>query len=321
MSLAAVALGGAIASSASAASLTAHRVTADGQVLGQADATTFAYAYGGSARSDVVAFDRVVLRGDDGRSRTVAAPAGCQVSVAQNALLAGECGPRRAIPSSWGDVMRNLFVARLDGTLVTRLDVVGRPGADGIGPDAPTSVGAQWIGSPNYEHGGHWTDAVNWHTGEARSDRQSAAGAVEDVNAPDLQAPLCAPVERVPRVDEAFHLPPDHFSAEAHGRYVLLQTTGSSYSVRRCGSTRPVSLPKGFQPRALSSGWVAGATKVDGTLRVDVVRLANGRRYSVKGAPRTGFPVLTFTRGRLYLGAVGASVRPIYTVKLPKARA
>jgi hypothetical protein len=305
-----VALGGAVAAPASAASLKAHRVIAHGTTLGQADATTFAYS------SDADRTGSVVLRGDDGRVRTVAAPAGCRVSVAQNGLLAGECGPHDPIASSPGSVLRHLFVARLDGSAVTRLDTAGQVGADGSTAGPPSSVGAQWIGSPNAEyHGGEWTEAVNWHTGEVREDRQIAAGTIDDVNAPDLQVPLCAPIERVEHVDDVFGSAPGYFDAQAQGPYVLLQHADGHGTVRRCGSTRPVRLPRGFDARELGGGWAAGAAGAGRGLRIEVVRLADGRRRTVTGIPRS-IPTLTFARGRLYLSDFAGS-NAIYTVKLP----
>jgi hypothetical protein len=299
-------------SQASAASLRAHRVTAHGTMLGQADATTFAYT------SDADASGPVVLRGDDGRSRTVAAPAGCKVSVAQNGLLAGECGAFDPIASSPGNVLRHLFVARLDGSSATRLDAVGQAGADGTVASAPSSVGAQWIGSPNAEyHGGEWTEAVNWHTGEVRESRQDAAGTIDDVNAPDLQTPLCAPVKRVEHVDDVFGSAPGYFEAQAQGRYVLLQHADGNGTVRRCGSRRPVRLPKGFDARELGGGWVAGATGLGRGIRIEVVRLVDGAHRWVTGIPRGSIPALTFTRGRLYLSGFEGS-DAISTVKLPR---
>jgi hypothetical protein len=110
-------------------------------------------------------------------------------------------------------------------------------------------------------------------------------------------------------------------AATVVGRYVLLQTDYGQGELRRCGAAKPVSLPKGFVPQALGAGWVVGRTKVaHAAPRLDLVRLADRRRFVVDGLPAglaAHADALVLTKGRLYVGntyPVGA----ISTVKLPK---
>jgi hypothetical protein len=308
----------ALAAPASATTLHAHRVTAQGSWLGQADATTGAYAAVGYGAPSAV------LRSDDGTSRTVAAPAGCGITAAGSGLLAGECGRPSFLPAAGGPVQLHLFVARLDGTPVARLEAVGRGDvAAGIAPSPPSGIGSQWISSPNgAKHNGSWTEAVNWRTGEVRESYSDDPAKVDDLDQAALGAPLCAPLKRVSRGEPDFDRFPIHFGVDVHGSWALLQESDTAFTLRHCGLPRPVALPKGFLPRALGDGWVAGFTKVaHRSPRLDVIRLADRRRFSVAGVPGTitrptSATTLDLTRGRLY--AFGATPGPIYTIKLPK---
>jgi hypothetical protein len=312
MTVIAVALSAAPAAPAGAADLRAHQMTARANVFGMVDDTTFAYSEPRPGGITAVA-----LRGDDGRTRTVLAPDGCRLSGAGQGLLTGECGTT-AVGSSAETVA--LFVQRPDGTVVTRLSAtISADLANGGGGVAPRAIGDRWIDLPNgAKDSPPWTTAVDWHNGEVRDDLGLPTGPPDarhllDLDAPGLVVPLCSPLRRYPGL--SFEGTTSWADAIVRGRWALLQNPDETFVLRRCGSSRPVALPKGFVPSALGDGWVAGTTRIaHRSPRVDVVRLSDRRRFTVAGVPgqMVNYGTLSLTRARLY-----ASYDGVFTVKLP----
>jgi hypothetical protein len=277
--------------------LHAHRVTADGIWTGVADATTVAYRTGSGAP--------VVLRSDDGSSRTVAAPEGCAISAAGGGLLTSECGRPTEVPHGINQVQLHLAVSRLDGSPVTRFDAVGWADlANAQMSNPPYAIGSQWIRIPNSaKQVSSWSEDVNWHTGDVRETRDTETPAVVDLANPALSVPLCAPLKRVHGVPDIDGLP-GYYGAEVRGSWALVDSA-AGFTLRHCGLARAVQLPQGFAPDALGDGWVAGHTTIaHRSPRVDVIRLSDRRRFAVAGVPgaltHPGVR-LAFTRGRLYV--------------------
>ncbi len=322
----AILVAGCAASSASAATLTAHRVTAGGDPLGTPGASTFAYVAAANG-----AHTSAVLRDDDGRSRTIMAPAGCGITTTGGGLMAGRCGEPRWLPGPGGTVATPAFVAAIDGSSVTRFDMLGQGDAGyGSTPSGPIAVGTRWVTESTFAyHGGDHVEAFDWHAGTVVPSHDDQATAYDDLDAPSGTATLCAPLRRVWFPGEDMGQPAGYLPVTVSGRYALVQTSSAdqdtlvTYRLGRCGSSKPVALPKGFAPFALGHGWVAGTTKVaHRSPRVDVVRLSTGRRTPVAGVPgeitrtaRAG--TFALTQGRLYVSGLVAGRRPIYTVKLP----
>jgi hypothetical protein len=296
----------AAAAPAPATPLHAHRVSPTASWVGTADATVVAYKP-----------DRgpgVVLRSDDGSARTVAAPDGCAITAAGSGMLASSCGQSDFLPDG-NSVMSSLAVSRLDGTLVARFDVRLRAdGANVTVPGMPVAVGKQWIRLPDGgKQAGHWWTDVNWQRpGRVALSGETDGVMVDDLDDDELQEPLCAPLRRTWRGDPDMDNLPGYFAADVRGRWVLLENA-DGHTLHHCGLTRPVTLPKGFQPRVLGDGWVAGFTPVaHRSPRIDVVRLSDRHRFAVAGVPRANID-LALTNGRLYAHGEG-----IFTVKLPR---
>lgn len=301
MTIATVALatGGATASAATATrTLKAHVVATDARWVGAATATMAAYRVDGAIRT----------RTDDGLAHTIPMPEGCDVTAAGSGLLAGECGPMTPNPDlSTGTL--HLGVWRLDGSEVTRFDVTSHEDiANGYGSSPPLEVGAEWIGLADSSKISSWWEYVNWRTHEVRQVYGTDARKISDVNRPELDAALCAPVTRVVFRGPKSH--PTYLDAVVRWPYVLLATREGA-TLRRCGGKAHVSLPEGFEPVTLGYGWVAGWDET----RLQLVRLSDRRRFTVSGVK--GMVNLTLTRGRLYTYSrtVPGTVR---TVTLPK---
>lgn len=267
------------ASAAGAADLRAHLVSDALVPIARADDTTVALQ-----QSVFTPQATMVLRDDDRSTRTIAAPAGCTLSGAGHALVAGLCG-RRDHPDS-SDV--ELFVAGLDGVPIARFTTtVAADNANGYAALAPTGVGRQWLAIPN---GGKdtapWTTTVNWHTGETR-DFADDPERVIDLDGSAPVRPTCA----------------------TRGQVVLAPGEDGSTVLSTCGGRRRLALPKGFHPAALGDGWAFGAVRRAGhRLQAGLVRLSyrRARLYTLSGVPgaaaepdvSTGWAL--FTHHRLY---------------------
>jgi hypothetical protein len=275
-----------VPSAASSADLRAHQVSTTAIPVGVADATTLAY------RPTDLPSAPLVLRGDDGTTRTVPAPAGCALTGVGSGLLAGVCGQVNGTDTS----VLDLVVTGLDGVPVARLSAtVTADNANLFTDFRPAAVGRTWLAIPN---GGKdtppWTTVVDWHTGESSDVTPNAAEAL-DLDRAEPVAPRCG----------------------TRGRLVLVEREDETFALRRCGSSKPVALPRGFRPSALGDGWVAGSTIVRHRLRVDLVRLADRRRFTLAGVPGVAVDpaegTMLLTHGRLYAsGGMG-----IVTVRLP----
>jgi hypothetical protein len=308
------------ASAAPIRTLHARSVADQASWVGQFDATHAAYR---STPGDT----GVVVIADDGATRRVEAPAGCAISGAGTGLLAGSCDedPRPVTYTDGSEgIRRQLVVLRADGSVVTRLYVVGRINGQGLFPaGSPKAVGAQWIRSDaGCFHCGEWWEDINWHTGEVRQSGDDDPRKRSNLDAPPLDVPLCAPLRRSSAPEQEYE--PALLPVTVRGPWALIEGLRGR-TLRHCGLARPVKLPSGFRPEALGDGWVAGTVAVaHRSPRVELVRLSDRRRFVVAGIPgdqaKRGASDFAFTRGRFYVhGDNGSSgLRPLLSVALPR---
>jgi hypothetical protein len=316
LALAAGALIAAAPSTTSAATLQAHRVTADGGWVGQASVSLAAYRVGHDAG--------LTLRSDDGSTRRLAAPEGCVLTGVGGGLAAGRCGTPIAVPNA-NAMATELVVTRLDGTLAARFTVPLHvdPNFSAV-PGPPVAVGEHWIAlRDGAKQGGFWWQDVDWRTHAVRPVYEERADRVDDLDAADLEVPLCAPVRRFSRGEPDMNRYPIHSDAQVRGGWVLLQRDHDDVNftidhvLRRCGAAKPVTLPKGFDARALGDGFVAGYTTVARrSPRLEVIRLSDRRQFTVSsGAGKLTDGALSFTHRQLYV-STGTT---LLTAVLPKA--
>ncbi|HEY6758853.1 MAG TPA: hypothetical protein VI318_05160 [Baekduia sp.] len=309
-----VAVGSASAAAPPVQALKAHVVTTSGTWVGEGDATTVAFRAPWAPAG-------TVTRADDGTTRTALAPDGCTATAAGGGRLGYACGPDTDTEN------RHLAVTSLTGSDVVRLDVPrSLSGGQGAGV-APDAVGAQWLAwRYGFLHESERREAVNWRT-RATMVAAPTSTQVTDYDAPGLDVSLCAPVHVVSSVlygEEGSLVP-----VTVRGRWVLQGAgPGVRVALHRCGSSRAVSLPKGFDAPVLGDGWVGQAVMVGGTPGVTLLRLSDHRRFTVSGLPSARAldrayvrPELSFTHGRLYVHQARdhqAATWVIATVQLPR---
>jgi hypothetical protein len=300
--------------------LHAHEIPAAGEFIGRGNATTVAYRATPGGPATTLA--------DDGTRHTVPLPeAGCEPSVAQNGRLAYECAAPAASSATGKGQPRRFAVTRLDGSDPAFINVeVPVVGADGAVPGRPNGVGAQWISASGASyHGGGFTYAINWHTGELRDVSRLTPTLVADLNAPALAVPLCAPLKLVPVTPTDLSTgEPAFFPYVQRGAFVLISGDPGRSALEpthnrlyKCGSSKPIALPHAFEPQALGDGWVARFAPVPHrSPRLELLRLRDGRELFAAGIPgRLAYGgELSFTAGHLYVH----SGTGLYSVKLPR---
>jgi hypothetical protein len=302
--LAASASTAAAARTAPVRTLKPHEVASWVRWLGATDDTHVAYGRiptDGSATADT----QMVVRPDAGTSATFAPPPGCTSTAAGGGRVLFGCG--------WDDVgqstaVEHVAVMSATGAELTRTSM---PGGGGL-----TAIGEQWIEVPRGTDGNWTTPArmtlLNWHTGETRDVDPTDPATVLDLDADTGVSPLCSGVRAVPRRPEMRPFGLSDLPVVVRAPYALVTTddgivgdpasgrvvfSGEHTALHRCGSPKPIALPKPFARGAvLGYGWVATAAEHDGRAVTDLVRLSDRRRFTV---PMPG--VATFTRGRLYL--------------------
>jgi hypothetical protein len=296
--------------------LTPHEVAPAAVWLGTPDATTAAYRTPASGSA--------ILRADAGRVTTVPAPDGCSARAAGGGRIAYVCGPaaqteRVVAGTTLGGVTRPLAVTSTTGGDVVRLDQWLHADAAGLYAAEPFAVGAQWIRSRNrgyHDHDGYVD--LNWRTGEQREWDLTDPRRVSDLNAPELTAPLCAPLraEVLPLGDISPGGVVRQQPVTVRGRWVLI--THATVTLHRCGTAAPVKLPSGFDLPVLGDGWVAQSHRNG----IHLLRLSDKRQFRVPRvtSAQANDLQLSLTKGRLYVGmsvATGGN-RRLLTVRLPR---
>jgi hypothetical protein len=308
------------ASAGTPRALTPHEVAPATVWLGTPDATTAAYRTPASGSA--------ILRADAGRVTTVPAPDGCSARAAGSGRIAYVCGPavqteRAVAGTTLGGVTRPLAVTSTTGGDVVRLDQWLHADAAGIYAEEPSAVGERWIRSRNggyHDHDGYAD--LNWRTGEQREWDLTDPRRVSDLDAPELTAPLCAPLR-------AEVLPPADISpggvvrqqpVTVRGRWVLIThaTEPVTATLHRCGTAAPVKLPSGFDLPVLGDGWLAQSHRNG----IRLLRLSDNRQFRVPRvtSAQASDLQLSLTKGRLYVGmpvATGGN-RRLLTVRLPR---
>jgi hypothetical protein len=250
---------------------------------------------------------RLVALADDGRTWTIAVPDGCTPKAAGGAAIAAVCAPDRRdeLSRPMTDV-RPLGVIPIGEGPVTSIDQRTHVSSS-TRPGEPDAIGRQWIHSPWEGYHFRVDVYVDRFSGETRTMRLHD-GTVADLDAPALTVRLCAPLKPTVLKDTPEReAQPLTLPVTVRGRWALITTTRGP-RLRRCGSSRPVTLPGGFEPQVLGDGWVAQI----GPVGVSLLRLSDRRRFRVPAL--TEAQELHFTHGRLYsAGPAGLRV-----VELPR---
>jgi len=281
-----------------------HQVAGWVRWLGPVDATHVAFGY---IRADSTDLRDVTMavRDDSGGLTTFPPPAGCWSMAAGGGHIAFQCGyPDRSTPDPvWP-------ASVMSATGDERSDV------DAHLPGLISRVGTQWI---QIDQGtdGNWTTPMrsallDWRTGEERAADPTDPAVRMDADAASGVSPLCAPLRSVPRspamrpfglslLPVVVHAPwalvttDDGIVGDPHSGSVVFR--GAHTTLRRCGAAGPVAVPKAFgRDAVLGYGWLGANVRVNGRRRIDLMRLADGRRFTVPGRG-----ALSFTGGRLYI--------------------
>jgi hypothetical protein len=308
------------ASASSTSTLRPRLIGTDVGWVRQADVTTV--AYGARARgAGAMTVD------DGGAVRAVPSPPGCFALTAGSGHLFYDCGEE----FDWSTEIdhRHGRVTDLVGAEQARLDYdVRSVGADGSAPSDAVAIGEQWFRlSATCHHCDVWSMDFNWHTGEKREIGRHDPALSEDLDAPLLTVPLCRPLRQSLPPSHDFESWPVMLPIEVHRPYALVDTAvqapdGSSserWTLRRCGSSRPVTVPTGTQPFALGDGWVAlwRQRPRDGS-RLELLRLRDRRRFAVAGRWGTRPPRVVLIAERAVALGDEVSTGSLYTARLPK---
>jgi hypothetical protein len=289
--------------------------------VARADATTVAY---GAARRGAGA----MTIADTGAVRAVPSPAGCFALTAGSGHLFYGCGEE--FDWSTGIDHRHGRVTDLAGVEQARLDYdVPSAGADGAAPSSASAIGEQWIHLyATCYHCGSWSLDYNWHTGAMRLVRGHDARLFEDLDAPLLTVPICAPLSLAKEPDTESTGAPVFLGVQVDRPWVLLESAtgpepegGFTYRwrLRRCGSSRPVAMPPGTNPFALGGGWVAlWRTHPRHGSRLELLRLRDRRRFTVAGFWGRQPPQVVLTAGRAVIRGDAVSAGSAYTLRLPR---
>src|SRR4051794_14114997 len=264
-------------------SLKPHLISTSAGWVAEADNSTIAFGSGALG-------SRAVTFADDGTVQSVPAPAGCTAETAGAGHLLFDCGNEYL---DGGAEHRAYRITDLAGSEQARADVVFQgAGSDGQLPGPPDAMGADWI---HHEQSCHhcdvWSMDVNWHTGVVRRVWAHDLKLYENLDSPLLTTPLCAPLQLTAAPGHDFGGWPALLPVQVARPWALLTTlrTGeygpeTTHTLWRCGSPKPVALPKGVEPFALGAGWVALLTSKRGDrMGVQLLRLRDGRRFGIDG--------------------------------------
>jgi hypothetical protein len=299
------ALGATTAGAASVRTLKAHQISSSAGWVGQVDATTLAYG------ASTIGSGTLVLRDGTSTPKVIAPPAGpeCKGAAAGAGHLLFTC----YLGYNYGVSARRAVITAADGTVQTSIDYNMTDAAD------PDGIGAQWIHHQGgCYHCGVWSADVNWHTGEVRKADLSALTGYEDLDAPGLVAPLCAPLKQNPLpdgVDEG-NYQPSQLGMQVSGKWALQGVWDKAdgriaWQLRHCGTTKVYKTPAGTTPVAIAGGFVVLAGKGGNSL----LRLRDMRSFRLGGV--TGAAKAAATGRRMLILGSGEPAN-VWSVALPQ---
>jgi hypothetical protein len=143
---------------------------------------------------------------------------------------------------------------------------------------------------------------VDWHSGAFRTDFPDVARRSVDLDRPELDRPICAPLSRRPEADSDYGGP--RFASEDYEPpWMLRDTTVSSWRLRlyHCGRRKPVTIARCQLGHCLSPQLGGGYLTWRDGYRVYASRLASRRRVRVGTLPGgTEAPTVVHTRRSVY---------------------
>jgi hypothetical protein len=172
-------------------------------------------------------------------------------------------------------------------------------------PDRPyvTGFGDRWLRTTDQcYHCGPEVHYVDWHSGAFRTDFPDVARRSVDLDRPELDRPICAPLSRRPEADSDYGGP--RFASEDYEPpWMLRDTTVSSWRLRlyHCGRRKPVTIARCQLGHCLSPQLGGGYLTWRDGYRVYASRLASRRRVRVGTLPGgTEAPTVVHTRRSVY---------------------
>jgi hypothetical protein len=264
------------------------RLIGEGTVWTDGDRYAVVQLEGGTVR---VIDDRL------GRSWDLAAHPTCYLGGAAAGHLLWDCtpAPPRLQDIATGDVTDvpgwDAYVAATQALQPTALGWFG-PEVRGFGSSWARGVVGCYHCPPQYGY-------VDWHSGRFVSELREVATRLPDLDAPDLDVPLCAPLTRrayhdrelEPFADAQYE--PPWFMREASYRVLRLYHCGrrKPLIVRRCGRTCDASLGGGYL------FWTE--TSTPGLTTIKAFRLADRRKFVIAQTTQARF--IAHTRRAVYV--------------------
>lgn len=310
-----------VASAATTRTVNPHLISARAGWVGQVDATTLAYG------ARIAGSGIEVLADGTGTPRAVAAPDGCSGAAAGSGHLLFAC-ERGYSPASDA---RRAVVTAVDGSVQASLDYsLQNAPADSNPPGVASAIGSQWIHhTADCLYCDSWSVDLNWHTGEIRQPDLRALTSYEDLDAPDLLTPLCAPLKQNATPvgdDDRGSYPSQVLGVQVSGRWVLqgVRVIGPDgnptlgWQLRHCDTTKVYKTPAGTSPVALAGGFVVLVRSADGA--VELLRLRDRRVFRLVGVKqaRDDDPQVAATAHRLLIRGSAQAPTSLWSVMLPQ---
>jgi hypothetical protein len=300
-------------------SLNAFALSHSADWVGQVDATTLAY---GARRPGS---GTQVLADGTGTPRAVAAPegpAGCAGAAAGAGHLLFTCG----VGFTSSSFTRRAVVTTAEGTVQADRDYTLQNSASDSNPvGEPDAIGAQWIHHiASCYHCDDSSVDVNWQTGEVRTLDQIGPRSFEDLDAPGLLSPLCAPLRQAVAPGDDVSEWPLTLGLQRSGQWVLQGVYDPNsdafppvaWRLRHCGTTKVYKMPGGADALALAGGFVLmdnGGPQL--------LRLRDRRVFKVNGfypAHDSTYPQVVATAHRMLIRGDALSRTVLWSVKLPQ---
>jgi hypothetical protein len=186
----------------------------------------------------------------------------------------------------------------------------------------PRAFGDRWIElESGCYHCSTSLQYLDWHAGTFISTASDSPERTADLDRPNFDIPLCAPLRRLPTPENFVEAHPPFVDSQYERPWFLRwpHAPGTSVRLYHCGKHKPIPIARckhsDCLDRRLGHGYVVWR---DGRL-VYWFDLHSRKRRLVGRMP-AGTTVINYTSRRVYASGPGSSAGPIYAARLPRPK-